>query len=107
MSESTSSPLGSVCHLVLVLPVLHLGSKNTKEDSLPHVHPANYPDPDPETTLPSACFIQAITWDFDQEIANTLLYHVPAACSLVTPMCLQDSKDDSELMHKQHLPWVT
>lgn len=59
----------------------HQGSQNTKANSLPHVLPADHLDPDPEIILPCACIIWAITWDFDQEIAKTLLSPVLAACA--------------------------
>lgn len=51
------------------------GSCNTKADSLPHQHRSQEPEPTLEPILPPSCFINAITWEFDQELAHTLPYH--------------------------------
>lgn len=37
----------------------------------------------------------AMMWDFDKELTNTLPYHVSAACPQVLPMCLPDSGEGS------------
>lgn len=37
----------------------------------------------------------AISWDFDKELANMLPYNLPAACPPILPMCLPNSEEGS------------
>lgn len=36
--------------------------------------------PDLENILPQRCFVNTITWDFDKELENTLVYNTPGDC---------------------------
>lgn len=64
--------------------------------SLSHIHLPSNADSLPESFLPLSCFIRAITWECDQEITNTLPYHVPATyscgCTYLPPQPQGNSK---------------
>lgn len=56
-------------------------SQNTKADKLFRIHPREDEKSEPESILPDTCWMRAIEWDFDNEITNTLSYHIPEECS--------------------------
>lgn len=55
-------------------------SKIVKDDSLFYMYPSQNCDLEPKPILTPSCFISAITWDFNREIANAPTHQVSAAC---------------------------
>lgn len=55
----------------------HPSSKNTKAYTLSRQYPNPENISEPVTILSLQCFINSITWKFDQSLNNTLPYDVP------------------------------
>lgn len=64
----TSQLVSTCCHLTLGLRLLSLKDPTSKQEE------------DSETILPPNYLVNAITWDFDKELKNTLSYVVLAEC---------------------------
>lgn len=57
------------------------GPKNHKDDALSRITTGEEKS-EPEPIHLSRCWVNAIQWDFDKEISNTLPYHLPAECPI-------------------------
>lgn len=67
--------------LITVFPVSYRpGSENKNADALSHRFPGCEVDNKEETILPTSRYVQAIQWDFDQELNNTQPYMIPQDC---------------------------
>lgn len=45
-----------------------------------HQYPEKAVVHEPENILPPSCFLNDVTWEFDQELINTMLNHVHGEC---------------------------
>lgn len=53
----------------------HPVSKNTKADALSRLYTESLAQSEPETILPTLCFVNAISWEFDRDLTNSMPYH--------------------------------
>lgn len=56
------------------------GSKNTKDDALSYLYLDGETSEEPECIFPAKCFVNVITWDFDEKPAIAVHDHVSAEC---------------------------